>query len=405
MASATQRNARKAPWLALAGAAAALVWAVAPALSLERYAPEPVNFEQAVPAAAELGGLEARRVPAARGHAAGAEVPSDEGRVRFLTDPIEAPARFDLVGLVDQQRPVEVRARADGEPWSPWVETTDGEPIWTGGADELQIRSRDSRPHGEIGYVNVSGDATPADRALNGIRGAVNTALVSVAGVFAGDAASADPPFEVVNREEWDPDGACQPRTPVNGRVKAAVIHHTVNANTYAAEEAPGIVLGICRYHRYSHGWNDIGYNALVDRFGNIYAGRTGGLANPIVGAHTGGFNSQTVGVSSIGTHTSTGMSKEALGAVVRFLTWKLPLHDRDARGKARLVSAGGSGNRYPSGAKASVPEVTRHRRLNETACPGRAQVSKIKRRTQRRITGGGSASVQPPPDGGIIPG
>jgi hypothetical protein len=90
---------------------------------------------------------------------------------------------------------------------------------------------------------------------------------------------------------------------------------------------------------------------------------------------------------------------------VVRFLTWKLPLHDRDARGKARLVSAGGSGNRYPSGAKASVPEVTRHRRLNETACPGRAQVSKIKRRTQRRIAGGGSASVQPPPDGGIIPG
>src|SRR5918999_1463498 len=229
MASSVQRNRRKAAWLASAGAvAAALVWAVAPALSLDRYAPQPVNFEQAVPAAAELGGLEARRTPAAGGHAAGAEVPSDEGRVRFLTDPIEAPARFDLVGLVDQQRPVEVRARAEGEPWSPWVETTDGEPIWTGGADELQIRSRDSRPHGEIAYVNVSGDATPAD-----------------------------PPFEVVNREEWDPDGACQPRTPVNGSVKAAVIHHTVNANTYAAEEAPGIVLGICRYHRYSHGWND----------------------------------------------------------------------------------------------------------------------------------------------------
>src|SRR5918999_538234 len=203
MASTVRGNGRGAILLAGLLAAAALVWVAAPALSLDRYTPEPVNFEQAVPEAAELS------------------------------------------------------AREAGGDWSPWVETTDGEPIWTGGSEELQIRSRDSRPHGEIGYVNVSGDATPADRALNGIRGAVNTALVSVAGLFAGDAASADPPFEVVNREEWDPDGACQPRTPVNGSVKAAVIHHTVNANTYAAEEAPGIVLGICRYHRYSHGWND----------------------------------------------------------------------------------------------------------------------------------------------------
>jgi hypothetical protein len=382
-----------------------LVWAVVPALSLEAYAPEPVNFEQALPEPVELSALEARRAPAASGNAAGAEVPSDEGRVRYLTDPIDAPARFDLVGLVDQDRPVEVRARAAGEDWSPWVETTDGEPIWTGGTDELQIRSRDARPHGEIGYVNVSGDATAADRAMNGVRGAVNTALVSVAGVFAGDVAEADPPFEVVNRAEWDPNESCEPRTPVNGDVKAAVIHHTVNANTYSAEEAPGIVLGICRYHRYSHGWNDIGYNALVDRYGNIYAGRAGGLANPIVGAHTGGFNSQTVGVSSIGTHTSSGMTNEALGAAVRFLAWKLPLHGVDAAGKTSVVSAGGSGNKYPSGRKVSVPEITRHRRLNETACPGRAQVSKIKKRTQRRIAEGGAGSAEPPPAGGVLPG
>jgi N-acetylmuramoyl-L-alanine amidase len=404
MARKLQRNGRKALCLAGLATAAALVWVVAPALSLHRYSPEPVNFEQPVPAAVELGAAEARRIPAARRAAAGAETPSDEGRVRYLTEPIAAPARFDLVGLTDHNRPVEIRARPAGEEWSPWVETTRGEPIWTGGAEELQIRSRDARPHGEIGYVNVSGDATPADRALSGVRGAVNSAFLSAASVLAPGAADADPPFEVVNREEWDPNDSCKARTPVHGEVRAAVIHHTVNANTYTPEDAPGIVLGICRYHRYNLGWNDIGYNALVDRYGNVYAGRSGGLSAPVVGALTAGYNSQTAGLSSIGTHTATGMTKEALGAAVRFLTWKLRLHGVDAAGKTALVSGGGSGNKYPSGRRVSVAEVTRHRRLNETACPGRAQVTKIARRTERRIARGEGES-EPPPGGGIVPG
>jgi hypothetical protein len=403
MASDLRRNIRIAASGVALAVAAAFVWTAAPAISLGPYTPEPVNFEQGVPEIERLSGREALRLGAATARTAGEARGADGARIRYLSEPFAAPKRFDLVGLTETKTPVEVRARESGGDWSPWVETSDSEPVWTGGSEELQIRSRYERPAGEVSYVNVSGDATEEDRALNAARGMVNSAFVTVASVLAPDAASGDAPFDVVNRKQWDPHHSCVPKSSPNGKVKAAIVHHTVNANDYSAAEAPGIVLAICRYHRYSHGWNDIGYNALVDRFGNIYAGRSGGLANPVIGAHTAGFNSQTFGVASIGDHRSSGLSNAAIEAITNLLAWKLSLHGVDAKGRTRVESAGGAGNKFSAGTKVSTREVTRHRHFNETECPGRAQISKILRITQEKIASGESSTPdEPPPAGGI---
>ena len=85
-----------------------------------------------------------------------------------------------------------------------------------------------------------------------------------------------------------------------------AFVHHTVSLNEYSKAEAPAVVRGIQRYHQSSNGWSDVGYNFLVDRFGQIYEGRAGGIDRAVIGAQAQGWNSVSTGIASVGTHTST---------------------------------------------------------------------------------------------------
>ncbi|MGH2988322.1 MAG: N-acetylmuramoyl-L-alanine amidase [Solirubrobacterales bacterium] len=374
------------------GAVAALLWSVAPALSLTPYTPGAVDFEQPVPGVERVGTDTRARASGGDGdHAL-------ERAVRFRSPVIEAPARFDLVGVAGELRPLEYRARTEGDEWSEWVETANGDPVYFGGADELQVRSRGVRPEGRLHYVNVSGSDTFANRALNAARGAVNSAFISVASVASVATAGAIPPQpDMVGRGAWGAKrngGGCKPRSgPAQGSVEGATVHHTVTGNEYSADEAPGIVLGICRFHRNGNGWNDIGYNFLVDRFGEVYVGRAGGVKKAVIGAHAAGVNSQTTGIASIGTHTSDPISDAAKDAFVSVIAWKLALHGVKALGRTRIVSTGGSSSKFPSGKKVRVKRVFGHRRVGHTACPGgelKQALKRIATRAQARIAENG---------------
>lgn len=78
------------------------------------------------------------------------------------------------------------------------------------------------------------------------------------------------------------------------------IVHHTVTNNTYT-DSAP-IVRAIWRYHNYTNGWGDIGYNYLVDLSGNLYEGHLGG--DNAVGTHASGANRGSMGLAYIGTFT-----------------------------------------------------------------------------------------------------
>jgi uncharacterized protein with LGFP repeats len=192
--------------------------------------------------------------------------------------------------------------------------------------------------------------------------------------------------------------GAQRPRTvPEFGVVRLAFVHHTVTANDYAPEDSAAIVRSIQRYHRNVLRWNDIGYNALIDRFGQIFEGRAGGLDRPVIGAQAQGFNSQSTGVALLGTFASAPAPPAALRALAHYLSWKLGIHGVHARGKVRVVSAGGESCRYPKGRTVVLERISGHRAGDLTSCPGAAlddAIPKVRRRVHDHL---GS-----PPSGGI---
>ncbi|MBE2315149.1 N-acetylmuramoyl-L-alanine amidase [Solirubrobacter sp. CPCC 204708] len=275
-----------------------------------------------------------------------------------LTKPLKAPDRFDLVGLRWNKGAhvhAQVRARTEGGRWTRWTALPhphlplDGtDPAFTGTADELQFRLRGEASKLTARFVRSLDAAPRAPRAR----------------------ASQAAPL-VIPRDSW---GAAQvpPRgTPAYGTVQAAFVHHTAGQIAYAPEESPGIVLGIARYHIESNGWNDIGYNFLVDRYGNVFEGRAGGIEQAVIGAQAQGFNDDTTGIACLGTFTATPLDEAGFDALAKIIGWKLSIHGVPVTGQVTLISGGGATNRHPSGAPVVFERISGHRDSNETSCPG----------------------------------
>jgi hypothetical protein len=151
---------------------------------------------------------------------------------------------------------------------------------------------------------------------------------------------------------------------PEISSVDLAVIHHTATSNSYDPGETPHIIRAIFSQHRTENGFDDIGYNLLVDRYGQVFEGRAGGIDRAVVGAHARGWNSRTTGIAVIGTFVDEALPPAAFDALVATVAWKLALH----------------------GAR----EVVAHGDLDPTTvCPGsaiRAQLAELRGQVAQRI-------------------
>ncbi len=325
-------------------------------------------------------------VPGPRGQASSA-------RGGFVTEVLEAPHRFDLVGLRWHDAgdlDAEIRFRRGGR-WSRWMalgsigeHAPDGErapsataPLWVGRAQAFQLRlSR--RPRGLRAHFVNAGRGRPGPSA-------------GAAGRRASAALEGNPP-PIVTREDWNAQG---PRSSASyGEVKLAFVHHTVTANGYSRAESAAVVRSIQHYHRNVLGWNDIGYNALVDRYGQIFEGRSGGLDKAVLGAQAQGVNASSAGIAVVGTHEDVQASPATFEALAAFIAWKLSVHDVPPEGKVTVVSSGGATSRFASGTRATLSRISGHRDANGTACPGSSLYAQLPALRARVVELGGPSPL-----------
>jgi hypothetical protein len=290
---------------------------------------------------------------------------STSGAIRVLPARI-VPAPFNLVGLHWRGSGRVYFRTAGARGWSPWrfarPEAEDlpdsaspearrsrgwklGNPFWTGSANRIQYR--------------LAGDVDRLRAFL--VRTTVSSVPRSVA-------RAAAPP--IVRRQGWDADETIVRSAPsFADRIGFAVVHHTAGAQPSTPQQSAAIVRGIQRYHVKGNGWNDIGYNFLVDRFGQVFEGRAGGITRNVVGAHAQGFNTGSVGVAVLGTYSAAGIEQPAKDALVALLAWRLDVAHVDPA--SSVVWRSGGNPRYPVGTPVSLRAVSGHRDTGPTSCPG----------------------------------
>lgn len=329
---------------------------------------------------------------------------------RVLADTGERTTeRFEALGVTWAPDPevgpvvVSARTRTLGR-WTDWIEldqevrtgpgeTVDTGPGVRGGTEPAWVDDSD----GVQVVVRVASGRAPTDVRLDLIDPGTSDADAGPTAVLGGSVANAASDRPVIrSRAEWGADESMRSGGPsYSSTIEAVAIHHTASSNAYEPADVPGMLRSFYAFHTRSRGWSDIGYNVLVDKFGTAWEGRAGGLDRAVIGAHAGGFNTDTTGISMIGTYDGVDPSPEMFEKVAQVAAWKLSLHHRDPRSRVTLTSRGST--RYSEGTRVDLPRIFGHRDVSQTACPGLNGYAALPRLRDRtgQIT---SEAPAPPP-------
>jgi len=292
-------------------------------------------------------------------------------------EPVAFPATHMAVRWSgEDDADVRLRWRTDAG-WQPWEQVTvahdleDHERgvVYSGlvlapGATRVQTRVAG----GTASEVEVA-----ALDAENGPRRLVRA--TPAAGGAPGDPVPGPPQPAVVTRAQWGADESLRSGTPRFAPVTKLIVHHTVTDNH--DPDPAATIRAMYAFHTEVRGWDDIGYNFLVDAAGRVYEGRFARTYQPgeiptgedearqgVVGAHAEGTNTGSAGIALLGDFTSVAPGAADVAGLEGWLAWKAARHRIDPLGSSTFTAPDGGSSRV-------FANIAGHRDVRATACPG----------------------------------
>ncbi|HLW18011.1 MAG TPA: peptidoglycan recognition protein [Actinomycetota bacterium] len=322
----------------------------------------------------------------------------DPGQSKTIS--VRMPWRANMVGVsyldaTHSENGVSVVARAhtvDG--WSTWEELGGNdngamgveakhdsqrlstEAVWVGTADHVEVKvsvanSAQAIQDVRVHLINTLGDSKPENIVVRALH-AIGRFLSMRAAPAAAPAQARTIQPTIISRAQWGANPAYLnlPCPGVAPELKMAFVHHTDTTNSYTRSQSAGIVRGIYAYHTNTRGYCDIAYNFLIDKYGQIFEGRNGGITNNVIGAHTGGYNYESVGVALLGNYSTARPSSAMLTALTKLLAWRLDIAHVPPTGIVTMKTGEGNDHRA-AGTLVNFNRISGHRDASLTTCPG----------------------------------
>lgn len=204
------------------------------------------------------------------------------------------------------------------------------------------------------------------------------------------EAAEISVPPGIISRTGWGADESLRFSNgieifpPQYAEIRHGIVHHSETPNS---ADPAAQMRSIYYYHAVTRAWGDIGYNYLVDKYGNIYQGRVGGQG--VIGNHSMAHNVGAAGVCLIGNHLVQDPTPAAVSGLVAILSFAL-------RGLDPL----GYSNSWDL---IDLPTICGHRDVNDTTCPGDFAYDDLN--AIRNLVAETQANTPPGPPGGFIVG
>jgi hypothetical protein len=235
--------------------------------------------------------------------------------------------------------------------------------IWADGARYARIST--DRPIEHLTVVALDTDESKGIDQAGVVDAAVNApAVITRAGWGANESYSVNSGGYIRYAHRFQP-------------LQKLIVHHTAGRNN---DPNPAATIRAIFYdHAVLRGYGDIDYNYLIDAQGRVYEGRRAWndtpLAHPteedfagnvVGGSHARNYNEATVGIVLLGNFTSVLPTSAARTSLVNLLAWKAERHGIDPLG----------GSTYHNPVNSTVKwlyNISGHRNVNSTACPGQA--------------------------------